>query len=134
MKALSLEKGRVDFILAVGGSSVIDSAKAIAYGLYNGGEVWDFYEGKRTLKGALPHAAIVTIAAAGSEMSNSVITNEDGDGWLKRGLQHRVWTLPLAIMNPETLYTLPEYQTMSGIVDIMLHYDGTTSSLKTRCR
>lgn len=114
------KKEGVDFILAVGGGSVIDSAKAIAYGLYNGGEVWDFYEGKRTLKGALPHAAIVTIAAAGSEMSNSsVITNEDG--WLKRGLNTEYGRCRFAIMNPELLYTLPEYQTMSGIVDIMLH-------------
>ncbi len=114
------KKEGVDFILAVGGGSVIDSAKAIAYGLYNGGEVWDFYEGKRTLKGALPHAAIVTIAAAGSEMSNSsVITNEDG--WLKRGLNTDYGRCRFAIMNPELLYTLPEYQTMSGIVDIMLH-------------
>jgi len=114
------KKEGVDFILAVGGGSVIDSAKAIAYGLYNGGEVWDFYEGKRTLQGALPHAAIVTIAAAGSEMSNSsVITNEDG--WLKRGLNTEYGRCRFAIMNPELLYTLPEYQTMSGIVDIMLH-------------
>lgn len=110
----------VDFILAVGGGSALDSAKAIAYGIYNEGEVWDFYAGTRKIQGALPHAVILTIAAAGSEMSeSSVITNEEG--WLKRGVNHASGRCRFAIMNPELLYTLPEYQTMSGIVDMMLH-------------
>ena len=75
-------KEGVDFILAVGGGSVIDSAKAIGYGLANEGDVWDFYEGKRMPSGCMPIGVVLTISAAGSEMSNSsVITNENG--WLK---------------------------------------------------
>src|SRR5699024_5314871 len=78
------KKEGADFILAVGGRSVIDSAKAIGYGVYNDGDVWDFYEGKRQADGCLPIGVVLTISAAGSEMSDSsVITNEDG--WLKRG-------------------------------------------------
>ncbi|MFQ9523777.1 MAG: iron-containing alcohol dehydrogenase [Phascolarctobacterium faecium] len=74
---------KVDFILAVGGGSVIDSAKAIGYGITNPGDVWDYYSGKAP-QACAPIGAVLTIAAAGSEMSNaSVITNEDG--WLKRG-------------------------------------------------
>ena len=75
----------VDFLLAVGGGSVIDSAKAIAYGCANEGDVWEYYAKKKTVRAALPVGCVATMAAAGSEMSNSsVITNEDG--WLKRGL------------------------------------------------
>ena len=75
----------VDFVLAVGGGSVIDSSKAIGYGVANEGDVWDFYEGKRKAKACLPIGSILTIAAAGSEMSMaSVITNEKG--WYKRCL------------------------------------------------
>lgn len=110
----------VDFLLAVGGGSVIDSAKAIGYGLYNEGPVWDFYEQTRQPEGCTPIGAILTIAAAGSEMSSSsVITNEDGD--LKRGLNTDYSRAKFAIMNPELTYTLPHYQTMSGAVDIMMH-------------
>ncbi len=118
-----IELGRkegVDFILAVGGGSVIDSAKAIGYGLYHGGEVWDFYDQKRTVTGCLPIGAVLTIAAAGSEMSNSaVITNEDGD--LKRGANSEYARPKFAILNPLLTYTLPTYQSMSGAVDIMMH-------------
>ena len=75
------EEEGVDFILAVGGGSVIDSAKAIGYGVANEGDVWDFYEKKRQAKACLPIGVVLTISAAGSEMSDSsVITNEDG--WL----------------------------------------------------
>lgn len=110
----------IDFILAVGGGSVIDSAKAIGYGVFNGGDVWDFYSGKRTAKGCLPLGAVLTIAAAGSEMSNScVITNEDG--WLKRGYKSEYSRCKFAILNPELTYTLPDYQTQSGCVDILMH-------------
>jgi alcohol dehydrogenase YqhD (iron-dependent ADH family) len=110
----------VDFLLAVGGGSVIDSAKAIGYGLYHGGEVWDFYDQKRQVEGCIPVGTVLTIAAAGSEMSNSsVITNEDGN--LKRGLNHDSSRCKFAIMNPELTYTLPQYQTMCGAVDIMMH-------------
>lgn len=114
------KKEGVDFLLAVGGGSVIDSAKAIGYGLYHDGEVWDFYDQSRPIQGCYPVGAVLTIAAAGSEMSNSsVITNEDGN--LKRGANHDSSRCRFAIMNPELTYTLPAYQTMSGAVDIMMH-------------
>lgn len=110
----------VDFILAIGGGSVIDSAKAIGYGVKNEGEIWEFYEKKRKPKDCLPIGAVLTIAAAGSEMSNSsVITNEKG--WLKRGCSSDVSRCKFAIMNPELTFTLPEYQTACGCVDIMMH-------------
>lgn len=110
----------IDFILAVGGGSVIDSAKAIGYGVANKGDVWDFYAKKRVATACLPIAAVLTIAAAGSEMSNSsVITNEDG--WLKRGYSSNYARCRFAIMNPELTYTLPDYQTQSGCTDIMMH-------------
>ena len=110
----------VDFILAVGGGSVIDSAKGIGYGLANAGEVWDFYARKRDVAACAPLGAVLTIAAAGSEMSNcSVVTNEDG--WLKRGLSTDYGYCKFAIMNPELTYTLTAYQTASGCTDIMVH-------------
>lgn len=110
----------VDFILAVGGGSVIDSAKAIGYGLANPGEVWDYYARKKTVTGMAPVAAVLTIAAAGSEMSNaSVITNEDG--WLKRGLSTEYAYCKFSLLNPELTYTLPAYQTASGCTDIIVH-------------
>jgi alcohol dehydrogenase len=110
----------VDFILAVGGGSVIDSAKAIGYGAADEGDVWDFYNFKRDAKACLPLGVILTIAAAGSEMSNSsVITNEDG--WIKRGYGNDLCRPKFAIMNPELTYTLPSYQTQSGCVDILMH-------------
>ena len=114
------KKEGVDFILAVGGGSVIDSAKAIGYGLYHDGEVWDFYDKNREIQGCIPLGAVLTIAAAGSEMSDSsVITNEDGD--LKRGTNSHHSRCKFAILNPTLTYTLPTYQTMSGAVDIMMH-------------
>lgn len=114
------KKEGVDFILAVGGGSVIDSSKAIAYGSVDDGDVWDFYCAKRVPKACLPVGAVLTIAAAGSEMSNSsVITNEDG--WLKRGANNEISRCKFAICNPELTYTLPAYQTASGCVDIMMH-------------
>lgn len=114
------KKEGVDFILAVGGGSVIDSGKAIGYGMTNEGDVWDFYEKKRKPKACLPIGAVLTIAAAGSEMSDSsVITNENG--WLKRGLSSNYCRCRFAVMNPELTYTLPAYQTASGCMDIMMH-------------
>ena len=110
----------VDFILAVGGGSVIDSAKAIAYGVPYDGDVWDFYSKKCSAEACLPLGCILTIAAAGSEMSNSsVITNTDG--WLKRGYNNDISRCKFAIMNPELTYSLPDYQTQSGCVDILMH-------------
>ena len=117
--ALGRKEG-VDFVLAVGGGSVIDSAKAIGYGLANEGEVWDFYERKRKAKGCAPIGVVLTIAAAGSEMSSScVITNEDG--WIKRGYSSENSRPRFAVMNPELTMTLSAYQTASGCVDILMH-------------
>lgn len=117
--ALCREK-KIDFILAVGGGSVIDSAKAIGYGVANEGDVWDFYAKKRVPTACLPIGAVLTIAAAGSEMSNSsVITNEDGG--LKRGCNTDLCRCRFAVMNPELTYTLPDYQTQCGCTDIMMH-------------
>ena len=117
--SLGLKEG-VDFILAVGGGSVIDSAKAIGYGMADEGDVWDFYARKRTACACLPIGAVLTIAAAGSEMSNSsVITNEDG--WIKRGYSSNYSRCRFAILNPQLTCTLPDYQTQSGCVYIMMH-------------
>lgn len=114
-------KEEVDFILAVGGGSVIDSAKAIGYGMANPDcDVWDLYTGKAEPKGCMPIGAVLTIAAAGSEMSDSsVITNEEG--WYKKALNSNYARCKFAVMNPELTYTLPEYQTESGCTDIMMH-------------
>lgn len=110
----------IDFILAVGGGSVIDSAKGIGYGLANPGEIWDYYMKKKEITACIPLGAVLTIAAAGSEMSNcSVITNEEG--WLKRGLSTDYGYCKFAIMNPELTYTLPAYQTACGCTDIIMH-------------
>ena len=114
------KKESVDFILAVGGGSVIDSSKAIGYGMTNEGDVWDFYDKKRQATACLPIGAVLTIAAAGSEMSDSsVITKEEG--WIKRGYGSNYCRCKFAVMNPELTMTLPDYQTASGCTDIMMH-------------
>lgn len=114
------KREQVDFLLAVGGGSVIDSAKAIGYGLCYEGDVWDLYCGKAQAAGCAPVGAVLTIAAAGSEMSNScVITNEDG--WLKRGYKSEYCRCKFALLNPELTYTLPDYQTQCGCTDILMH-------------
>lgn len=111
---------KIDFILAVGGGSVIDSAKAIAYGVPYNGDVWDFYLGKATVETCLPVATVLTIPAAGSEMSeSSVITNEDGD--VKLGYSNNISRPKFAIMNPVRTYTLPPYQTAAGVTDMIMH-------------
>lgn len=110
----------VDFVLAVGGGSVIDSSKSIALGIANGGDPWDFNIGLRTPVGCAPVGAVLTIAAAGSEMSNScVITNEETG--VKRGCNHDICRPKFVIMDPALTLTLPWYQTASGCVDIMMH-------------
>lgn len=110
----------VDFILAVGGGSVIDSAKAIGYGVANEQDVWDFYSTDARPAACLPIGTILTIAAAGSEMSNgSVITNEDGN--LKRSCDTDLSRPVFSIMNPRLTMTLSDYQTAAGCVDIMMH-------------
>ena len=110
----------VDFILAVGGGSVIDSAKAIAYGVPYEGDVWDFWDGKAVPQSALPVGTMLTIPAAGSEMSSSCVITQD-EGMLKRGVNSDLCRCKFAIMNPERTYTLPKYQTAAGATDIMMH-------------
>ena len=113
-------KEGVDFLLAVGGGSVIDSAKCIGYGVPYDGNVWDFYLGKATPTEMLPVACVLTIPAAGSEMSeSSVITNEDGD--VKLGYSNNLSRPKFAIMNPRSTFTLPPYQTAAGVTDMMMH-------------
>ena len=117
--ALCRKEG-IDFILAVGGGSVIDSAKCIAYGVCYEGNVWDFYLGKAVPTKMLPVASVLTIPAAGSEMSeSSVITNEDGD--VKLGYSNDLSRPKFAIMNPRRTFTLPPYQTAAGVTDMMMH-------------
>lgn len=114
------KKENVDFILAVGGGSVIDSAKAIGYGIANEGDVWDFYAQKRVTDKCAPVGVVLTIAAAGSEMSNSSVITNDETG-LKRSYHTEISRPRFAIMNPEFTMTLPEYQTACGCTDIMMH-------------
>ena len=110
----------VDFILAVGGGSVIDSSKAIGYGVGYDGDVWDFWAGKAVPQSCLPIGAVLTIPAAGSEMSNScVITNDTNND--KRGVNSNLCRCRFCIMNPERTFTLPPYQTAAGSTDIMMH-------------
>ena len=113
------KKEGVDFVLAVGGGSVIDSSKAIAAGVVYDGDFWDFYRGKRIEK-ALSIGTILTIAAAGSEGSpDSVITKEEG--MFKRGASGDAIRPKFSILNPALTQTLPAYQTAAGITDIMAH-------------
>ena len=113
-------KEKVDFLLAIGGGSVIDSAKAIACGVPFDGNVWDVYMGKAEPASYLPVACVLTIPAAGSEMSDSsVITNEDGD--VKVGYSNAMSRPKFAIMNPVRTFTLPPYQTAAGVTDMMMH-------------
>lgn len=110
---------KIDFILAVGGGSTIDSSKAIAAGAVYDGDFWDYYEGKPVEK-ALPIGTVLTIAAAGSEGSpDSVITKEDG--MIKRGASGEAYRPKFSVLNPALTQTLPAYQTACGITDIIAH-------------
>lgn len=111
----------IDFLLAVGGGSVIDSAKAIALAIANPDcDVWDFYTTSKTPKACAPLGVILTMAAAGSEMSEaSVITKDEGQ--LKRAINNDLVRAKFSILNPELTLTLPDYQTQSGCADILLH-------------
>ena len=114
------KKEDLDFILALGGGSAIDSAKAIGYGVMNDGDVWDLYDYKKQAKACLPLGVILTLAATGSEMSDSsVITKEEG--LVKRGYSSDFCRPRFAILNPELTMTLPDYQTACGCTDIMMH-------------
>jgi len=113
------KKENIDFVLAVGGGSVIDSSKAIAAGTVYDGDFWDFYSGKY-IEEALPIGTILTIAAAGSEGSpDSVITKEEG--MFKRGATGNALRPKFSILNPALTQTLPAYQTAAGITDILAH-------------
>lgn len=111
---------QVDFILAVGGGSVIDSAKAIGYGVGYDGDVWDFWCGKAEPQSCMPIGVMLTIPAAGSEMSSSCVITHD-EGLLKRGINSDLCRCKFCIMNPERTFTLPAYQTAAGATDIMMH-------------
>ncbi len=112
----------VDFMLALGGGSAIDSGKAIALGTHYSGDFWDFYCGKASAPShrILPIGVVLTIPAAGSEGStSSVITQEEGN--FKRGLNLEQYRPRFSILNPELTYTLPPFQTACGIADMMCH-------------
>ncbi|MBQ0141524.1 MAG: iron-containing alcohol dehydrogenase [Prevotellaceae bacterium] len=114
------KKENIDFLLAVGGGSVIDSCKAISSGRFFDGDVWDLYLKKTRAEKYLPIGCVLTIPAAGSEMSDgSVITNEEG--WLKKDYCVDDFRCKFAIMNPELTYTLPAWQTSCGVTDMMMH-------------
>ena len=120
-KGIELVKSEgVDFILAVGGGSAIDSAKAIGYGAANEGDVWDFYDRKRVPKACLPIGVVLTIAATGSEMSDSSVITKD-EGGIKRGCNSDLCRPVIALLNPELTMTLPDYQTACGCTDILMH-------------
>ncbi len=111
---------KVDMILAVGGGSVIDAAKSTAAGILSQNDVWDFHTGKATPESTIPVGCILTLAAAGSEMSaSSVLTNMELN--MKRGFTSELNRPKFAICNPELTYTVSKYQTACGIVDIMAH-------------
>ena len=115
------KENNVDFLLAVGGGSVIDSAKAIAYALAEPDhDVWDLFAHTREAKACLPLASVLTIAAAGSEMSPSCVITNDQTGE-KRAYDDDFSRPKFAVMNPELTETLPDYQTQSGCTDIMMH-------------
>lgn len=115
------KKENADFILAVGGGSVIDSCKAIGMGVANPDcDIWDFYSREKTPKACAPIGTILTIAAAGSEMSESSVITKD-EGALKRSCSSDFCRAKFSIMNPELTSSLPPYQTSSGIVDILMH-------------
>ncbi len=115
------KKENTDFLLAIGGGSVIDTAKAIAYGLAEPDkDVWELHDMKRRAEKCLPVGSIVTIAAAGSELSKGCVVTNEKTGQ-KRGYNDNLARPKFAIMNPEFTETLPDYQTQSGCVDIMMH-------------
>ena len=111
-----------DYILSVGGGSVLDSSKAIGYGVFGGGDVWDFYCGKRKVEGTAPVGCILTLSATGSEMSDSsVITNDETDPVFKRGVNTDFGRLKFSLLDPTLTGTVSKYQTACGATDIMMH-------------
>lgn len=132
--ALARERD-VDFVLPVGGGSTIDCAKAIAFGVPYGGDVWDFFSKKATIAACLPIACVLTIPAAGSEGSNSCVISNDELG-MKSGTNSNLFRPQIAFMDPELTFTLPAYQTAAGVTDMIAHvceryFSGTGSSSLT---
>jgi alcohol dehydrogenase YqhD (iron-dependent ADH family) len=113
-------KEKVDLILAVGGGSVIDSAKAIAMGYYYDGDVWDIYDKGLDIKKALPVAIVLTIPAAGSESSGDTVISNEATG-RKYGYGHPLLRPLVSVMNPELFFTLPKNQIANGVADMMSH-------------
>ena len=113
-------KENVDFVLAVGGGSSIDSSKAIAHGIQYDGDFWDFFCGKAKPAKTTPFGVVLTMAAAGSESSNSCVITQESTK-TKRGLRSELNRPKFAIMNPELAMTLPKYQIASGATDILAH-------------
>ena len=113
-------KERIDGLLAVGGGSTIDAAKAISFGVFHDGDTWDFFAGKCAIERCLPVAAVLTIPAAGSEASAScVISNDELN--CKAGVGSDAFRPKLAVLDPELTFTLPPYQTAAGITDMIAH-------------
>ena len=110
----------VDLVLAVGGGSVIDCSKAIAFGVPYQGDVWDFFSHKAQIGACLPVACVLTIPAAGSEASASCVISNDALN-LKKGVNGDVFRPRVAVLDPEVTFTLPQYQTAAGAVDIICH-------------
>ncbi|MDR3221866.1 MAG: iron-containing alcohol dehydrogenase, partial [Candidatus Accumulibacter sp.] len=117
--ALARREG-VDFILGIGGGSAIDSSKAIAAGVPYEGDFWDFYAGKARLTKTMKLGCIITLPATGTEGSDSTVITRS-DGMFKRGMGSDLNRPLFSIMNPELTFTLPAYQTASGIADMMAH-------------
>ena len=115
-----VRREKVDFILAVGGGSAIDSSKAIAHGSCYDGDFWDFFCGKAVPQRTLPFDAVLTMSAAGSESSNSCVITQEATK-TKRGLSSELNRCRVAIMNPELPMTLPPYQIACGATDILAH-------------
>src|SRR4030042_3754005 len=113
-------KEKIDFILAVGGGSVSDSAKAISIGVPYQGDVWDFFMRKATVRSALPVGVVLTIPAAGSESSiGMVVTNEDG--LYKRDVVDEIVRPCFAILDPQLTLKLPARDTANGVADMLAH-------------
>ena len=110
----------VDLVLAVGGGSVIDCSKAIAFGVPYQGDAWDFFSHKAQIGACLPVACVLTIPAAGSEASASCVISNDALN-LKKGVNGDVFRPRVAVLDPEVTFTLPQYQTAAGAVDIICH-------------
>lgn len=113
-------ENNIKFILALGGGSVVDTAKAIAAGVPYSGDVWNLFTGKASFNEALPVGVILTIPAAGSESSNGAVITNEHSGY-KLAIIDEVLRPKFAILNPELTYSLPAYQTFCGIADIMSH-------------